>query len=145
LVGLTQGEVGEFAFEQVDLLEVVVADDALGVVSRPASQRASRVRITSLDRLSTRSDTPGLLSTGCHGMAVVSKNSFLARRRRKSEATRPSRGAGDEIEHAWPAWKVATAVLTGGHRVVWVRFQLTLDDCDSPCVMAQDWLSSCLN
>ena len=32
---------------------------------------------------------------------------------------------------------VATAVLAGGHRVVCVRFQLTLDDCDSPCVMAR--------
>jgi len=41
------------------------------------------------------------------------------------------------IELAWPAWKVATAVLAGGHRVVCVRFQLTLDDCDSPCVMAR--------
>jgi hypothetical protein len=41
------------------------------------------------------------------------------------------------IELAWPAWKVATAVLAGGHRVVCVRFQLTLDDCDSPCLMAR--------
>jgi hypothetical protein len=41
------------------------------------------------------------------------------------------------IELAWPAWKVATAGLAGGHRVVCVRFQLTLDDCDSPCVMAR--------
>jgi hypothetical protein len=41
------------------------------------------------------------------------------------------------IELAWPAWRVATAVLAGGHRVVRVRFQLTLDDCDSPCLMAR--------
>ena len=41
------------------------------------------------------------------------------------------------IELAWPAWKVATAVLAGGHRVVCVRFQPTLDDCDSPCLMAR--------
>jgi hypothetical protein len=41
------------------------------------------------------------------------------------------------IELAWPAWKDATAVLAGGHRVVCVRFQLTPDDCDSPCVMAR--------
>jgi hypothetical protein len=32
---------------------------------------------------------------------------------------------------------VATAVLAGGRRVVCVRFQLTLDDCDSLCVMAR--------
>jgi hypothetical protein len=47
--GLTQGEVGEFAFEQIDLLEVVVADDAGGcgvqassVDRRPCNTSAHR-------------------------------------------------------------------------------------------------------